>query len=67
MTRNVKELTTGPEFYVDYTNTRVVVLEKRYRHPVAVVSEFRLSYGALIAYPLQYFSVKSLKCDRIGA
>ena len=53
MTKNVKELTTGPEFYIDYTNTRVVVLEKRYRHPVAVVSEFRLSYGALIAYPLQ--------------
>ena len=57
ITKNVEELTTGPEFYVDYTNTRVMILEKENCHPVAVVSQFLLSYGALFAYALQYFSL----------
>ena len=57
ITKHVGELTTGPEFYVDYTKTRVMILEKGNRHPVAVVSEYLLSYGALFAYALQYFSL----------
>jgi hypothetical protein len=35
---DIKELTIGPEFYVDYTNTRILILEKRNRHPVAMFS-----------------------------